>query len=170
MKLHPIRLETQPNDPSYNKGRVFSSTESIEGNREIRLQHLIQACRTELEIENLEEDDITARCEELRNQAKQNFANKKGKPPNQLNRFLEFLDDTALARVRLTIGFNLLNSLAHYLSQREKQANLPQKITSWQLVEYVQRAQALFDYFTGKSTPLVELDLSASFPGMEGLR
>ncbi|NJO15686.1 MAG: hypothetical protein HC877_08045 [Thioploca sp.] len=169
IKLHPIRLETQPNDPPHNKGRVFSSTESIEGNREIRLQQLIQACHTELEIEGLTVDDIKARCEELRYKAEPDFTIAKDNPQNQFNRFLKFLDDTALARVRLAIGFNLLNSLAHYLSQREKQANLPQEMTIWQLVEYVQRVQAFFDYFTGEPAPLIELDLSASFPGMEGL-
>lgn len=163
LKLQPVRLETEPADSKYNKGRVFTSTEMIEGNREIRLNQLLQACRTELALEIDDTVEIVNRCENLRQNADQDFNRNTVRPQNSINRFLKFLDDTALARVRLEIAINLLKKMASYL---EKRGN-PSK--SWPLIEYVRRIQFFCEYFTSEQPPLIELNLSAHFPNVDGL-
>ncbi|OQW96103.1 MAG: hypothetical protein BWK79_00110 [Beggiatoa sp. IS2] len=169
MKLQPVRLDTSPSDISHNKGRVFTSTEMIEGNREIRLNQLIRVCHDELKLEIDDNSEIIHRCERLRREAEQDFNRETTRPENQINRFLKFLDDTALARVRLVISISLLNNIADYLVNREKQDNLPKKATVWQLVEYAQRVQLFFDYFTGEQPPLIDLNLSAHFSNVDSL-
>ncbi|MGZ8181826.1 MAG: hypothetical protein ACXWT1_07705 [Methylobacter sp.] len=86
------------------------------------------------------------------------------KHDSQVSRFLNFLEDEALARVRLRVSFAIMESLAAQVASSTRSSD-------HMLVDYVHRARQLLHYFGTPETPHVlhfELThfygLSADFP------
>ncbi|MCP4695511.1 MAG: hypothetical protein GY862_01495 [Gammaproteobacteria bacterium] len=159
VRFKQVRLDTAH---ERSKGRVFTSVEAVHGGRADNLDRLLAACRYELEADgDLDEDEIEARCDTLREQAD---TGQKGQK-SQINRVLDFLEETALARVRLEICFELLDSLAAYLEKRQGKQNLPEKHAQvWPFVEYVRRVQAFYRLLTAENADTTAVSLSLHFP------
>lgn len=82
--------------------RVLSAIETIDGRD--WLGNLIGGLENLLKTKGYDEEVIDAIGDELRQQRQQ--------PGSQIRRFLEFLDDEALSRVRLQVTFSLMQAVA----------------------------------------------------------
>lgn len=79
------------------------------------------------------------------------------KQDSQVTRFLNFLEDEALSRVRLRVSFAIMESLAAQKSKSTKTAD--QKF-----IDYVRRVTLLFGYFGApESQHSIHLDLTQAF-------
>lgn len=79
------------------------------------------------------------------------------KPDSQVTRFLNFLEDEALARVRLRVSFAIMHSLAAQILKSEHN-------TDRQFVEYVQRVILLFEYYGAPESPhTLNFDLMSTY-------
>lgn len=79
------------------------------------------------------------------------------KQDSQITRFLNFLEDEALSRVRLRVSFAIMESLATQKLNSTKPAD--QKF-----IDYVQRVNLLFGYFGAPESPhSIHLDLTQTF-------
>ena len=82
--------------------RLLSAIELVDGRDWLEL--LLSGIRNQLMREELDEDEIEPLLKAIRDQRDQ--------PGSQIRRFIDFLDDEALARVRLQITFRLMQSVA----------------------------------------------------------
>jgi len=113
----------QPNNKQKFVAKVISALETIEAND--YFAQMRSAVRTHSEEQlDWDEDDIESAIASL--------TGEKEKEDSQLNRFLNFLDDEALARVRLNITFQIMEEIAQY-AQNSKEPN--HKL----LAEYINR-------------------------------
>lgn len=79
------------------------------------------------------------------------------KRDSQVTRFLNFLEDEALARVRLQVGFALMQALAAQVAD-------PPKPEGQAFLAYVRRVVGLFNLYGAPETPhSLSLDLSAAY-------
>lgn len=112
--------------------RVFSATEEIQAEDWLkRLSDSMVAMQTDQDDEF---DDIHR--DKLIETLKQDF----DKPDSQVTRFLNFLEDEALARVRLQVGFAIMESLS-------AQINLPEQPDYQRFIQYIQKVIRLFEHF-----------------------
>jgi len=115
--------DIQPNNQPKLVAKVISALETIEANN--YFEQLCSAVRTHAEEQlDWDEDYIESAIASL--------TGEKERQDSQLNRFLNFLDDEALARVRLNITFQIMEEFAKY-AQTSKELN-PQL-----LAEYINR-------------------------------
>lgn len=79
------------------------------------------------------------------------------KADSQVTRFLNFLEDEALARIRLAVSFAVMQGLAAQVAKSQKATDLA-------FVDYVQRVIALFDlYGAPERSHSLYLELSAAY-------
>ncbi|MGH8551590.1 MAG: hypothetical protein ACRERU_23890 [Methylococcales bacterium] len=79
------------------------------------------------------------------------------KNDSQVTRFLNFLEDEALARVRLNVSFAIMKGLGVQVAKSEKANDKA-------FVDYVQRVVALFEYYgTPESAHSMHLNLSRDY-------
>lgn len=120
--------------------RMFSAIETLDGGD--GLERFITGVSNYLQKEKFDEDDIAAIAQSLRTRA--------GQPGDTVNRFLQFLEDEALARVRLQISMRLMAALADYSAKLGFKA-------------YVARVLECFEQFAGPRSTSLHLDVSAGF-------
>jgi hypothetical protein len=153
VKLNVIKL-TYEHNANKRFGRVFTSIETIEGERSSRSENLLTALRREFEREEI--PNVDTRCEELKELVEQDLNSEKSHSENQINRFLNFLEDDALARVRLEICFELLRNLSSYLANRSRE-------NDWPLIDYVRRCTMFYHILTNPETELLTIEASAHY-------
>ena len=121
-------------------GKVLTALEFVEG--EDRLLSLCQGIGARLRQEGLDEDEVGETINAILAQ--------RNRPGSQVAAFLDFLDDQALARVRLQVTFNLMDALA-------RQSHEPA------FVEYVRRVKVFFEVVASPSGSAVVLDPSRAY-------
>lgn len=109
---------------SKDLGRVLTAIETVEGKD--GLEALLSGIANKLRKEDIEDDEISETLEAIRQQ--------RMRPGSQIREFLEFLDDEALARVRLQVTLRLMDALAAQSSKPGFQA-------------YVARVRKVYDLF-----------------------
>ncbi|HEY9690904.1 MAG TPA: hypothetical protein V6D15_01735 [Oculatellaceae cyanobacterium] len=115
--------DIQPNNQPKFVAKVISALETIEANN--YFEQMCSAVRTHAEEQlDWDEDDIESAIASL--------TGEKEKQDSQLNRFLNFLDDEALARVRLNTTFQIMEEIA-------KSAQTSKELNPQLLAEYVNR-------------------------------
>ncbi|GAB6142436.1 hypothetical protein JCM14076_31660 [Methylosoma difficile] len=126
--------------------RVLSAREEIQA--EDWLERMARSI-AEVQIHRDDEFDEIQQ-EKLRETLQQDF----DKHDSQVTRFLNFLEDEALARVRLRVGFAIMESLAVQVLKSTH-------VTDQRFVSYVHRVNKLFEHFsTPESTHSLQIDLT----------
>jgi hypothetical protein len=120
--------------------RLLSAVETVEGRD--WLDRLIEGIKHRLKKDDFEDDEIAPILESIRAQ--------RGLPGSQMGRFLDFLDDDALARVRLQVTFKLMASISAYANAPGFQA-------------YVERVHQCFASYASASGQALMLDVSTLF-------
>lgn len=88
----------------HDVARVLSAVETVEGRD--WLDRLTDGIKNKLKKDDFEDDEIEPIISSLRAQREQ--------PGSQIRRFLDFLDDEALSRVRLQVTFKLMEAVAQH--------------------------------------------------------
>lgn len=114
--------------------RLLSAIELVDGRDWLDL--LLSGIRNQLAREDLDDDEIEPLLKAIRDQRDQ--------PGSQIRRFLDFLDDEALARIRLQVTFRLMQSVSAQSGKAGLQAYVDRVLTCFQL----------FASTSGKSLPL----------------
>jgi len=117
--------------------RVLSAVETVEGRD--WLDRLIEGIKNRLKNEDLDDDEIAPILASIRSQREQ--------PGSQIRRFLDFLDDEALSRVRLQVTFKLMESIAVHAKKLGLRA-------------YVDRVLACFAGYASAGGKALPLDVS----------
>lgn len=91
----------------HDVARVLSAVETVEGRD--WLDRLTDGIKNKLKKDDFENDEIEPIISSLRAQREQ--------PGSQIRRFLDFLDDEALSRVRLQVTFKLMEAVAKHSSK-----------------------------------------------------
>ena len=120
--------------------RVLSAVETVEGRD--WLERLLAGIRNQLRKDDLEDDEIEPVLATIRAQREQ--------PGSQIRRFLDFLTDEALARVRLQVTFKLMESIAANSGKPGIQA-------------YVNRVLACFAAYGSASGEALSIDVSSVY-------
>jgi hypothetical protein len=120
--------------------RMFSAIETLDGGD--GLERFITGVSNYLQKQGSDDDDIAAIAQSLRTRAAQ--------PGDTVNRFLQFLEDEALARVRLQVSIRLMAALADYSAKAGFKA-------------YVARVIECFEQFAGPRGSSLLLDVSAGY-------
>ena len=141
--LVPIAFPNQDNQNNpENKpiAKVISASETIDADN--YFVRMLNAVKEYLE-NRLEEDDddVETSLDTLKAE--------NTRPESQLNRFLTFLDDEALARVRLLITLRIMEAISKFSPTKHEL-----------LVKYVRRVKTFYD---AAKEHIFEVDLSADF-------
>lgn len=120
--------------------RVFSAIEAIDGKD--WLETLLSGVRKKLEKDDWASEEIEDVVSTIRDQ--KNF------PGSQIRRFLDFLDDEALSRVRLQVTMSLMDSMAGQSKSLGFQA-------------YVARVIECFEKFSGVDGEALLIDVSSTY-------
>ncbi|WP_434129701.1 hypothetical protein [Methylocaldum sp. GT1BB] len=120
--------------------RVLSAIETVDGRD--WLERLLKGIENYLRHEDLDNDEIQPILASIRMQ--------RGQPGSQIQRFLDFLDDDALARVRLQVTFKSMASIATRSSDPSLKA-------------YVDRVLACFRTYASTAGRTLPLDVSTVY-------
>jgi hypothetical protein len=120
--------------------RVFTAIESIDGRD--WLESLLNGIRHRLNNNGVEGEEIEDILDTIRTQ--------KNLPGSQIRRFLDFLDDEALSRVRLQVTMRLMKAIA---AQSKKPG----------FKEYVARVIQCYERFAGVEGEALMLDVSSIY-------
>jgi hypothetical protein len=118
--------DRRADERSKDLGRVLTAMETVEGKD--GLEALLAGIANKLRKDEMADDEISETLEAIRQQ--------RMRPGSQIREFLDFLDDEALARVRLQVTFRLMDALAVQSSRPGFQA-------------YVERVKGVYDLFGG---------------------
>ncbi|GCL42647.1 hypothetical protein [Dolichospermum planctonicum] len=131
--------DTQNNPENKPIAKVISASETIDADN--YFTRMSSAVQEYLENQELEADEIETSLDALKAE--------NTRLGSQLNRFLTFLDDEALARVRLLITLRIMEAISKFSP------------TKYELIrKYVQRVKTFFD---AAKEDIFEVDLSADF-------
>jgi len=120
--------------------RVLTAIETVEGRE--WLDKMLSGVRRKFQKDDVPDDEIDGIIETMQLQRRQ--------PGSQIRRFLDFLDDEALSRLRLQVTFRLMQAVAAQSSQPGFKA-------------YVERVCACFDLFGGAAAEALPLDVSTVY-------
>lgn len=121
-------------------GRVVSGIETVDGRDWLQL--ILSGVERKLQIDNEDQDDIDEIVTAIRNQSE--------RPGSQIRRFLDFLEDEAMARVRLQVCMRLMSAVA---AQSNKEG----------LKSYVRRVRECFEAFASASGEPLTLDVGSVY-------
>ena len=127
-------------DREKDVARVLTAIETIEGRE--WLEKMLSGVRRKFQKDDIPEEEIDGIIETMQLQRQQ--------PGSQIRRFLDFLDDEALARLRLQVTFRLMGAVAAQSNQAGFNA-------------YVERVRACFDLFGGTDGEALLLDVSTVY-------
>ncbi len=99
--------DRRTDERSKDIGRVLTALETVDGRDGLEL--LLQGIENKLRKDNMDDDEIAETLSAIREQ--------RNRPGSQIREFLDFLDDEALARVRLQVTMRLMDALAAQSSQ-----------------------------------------------------
>lgn len=121
-------------------GRVLSGIESVDGRDWLQL--LLSGVARKLQTDNEDPDDIEAITDAIRKQSE--------RPGSQVRQFLDFLEDEAMARVRMQVCMRIMDAVA---AQSPKAG----------FKSYVQRVREAFEAFAGRDGEALPLDVSSVY-------
>ncbi|HEV2122624.1 MAG TPA: hypothetical protein VGW38_07605, partial [Chloroflexota bacterium] len=113
--------------------RLMAAVEEMDGGRADHFERLAMAVRELLRADGCHEHEIEAALAFYREQAQT--------PGTQLSRFFDFLEDEALARIRLQVTFRMMEAIASEAFARVEGADGADMAL---LVSYVRRTVALY--------------------------
>lgn len=119
--------------------RVLTTIETLDGSD--WLEVLLNSIANELQRREIDEDEIGAILASIREQ--------RLRPGSQIRRFIDFLEDEALARVRLQVTMRLMSVIAETGSPA--------------LQTYVQRVRACYEHFAGPQGEGLTLEVATAF-------
>ena len=129
--------------------RVLSAQEEIQA--EDWLERMATSIATAQSYRDDEFDELQQ--EKLLETLRQDF----DKQESQVTRFLNFLEDEALSRIRLRVSFAIMDGLAAQKSKSEH-------VNDRRFVDYVQRVNQLFQHYGAPESPhSLHLDLTRAF-------
>lgn len=149
-----IAMEFAQNDRSKDArekdiARVFSAQEEIQA--EDWLERMADSISKAQSHRDDEFDSVQRR--KLVETLRQDF----DKEDSQVTRFLNFLEDEALSRVRLRVSFAIMDSLAAQKSKSEKE-------TDRRFIDYIRRVNLIFQHYGApESSHSLHLDLTRDF-------
>jgi len=129
--LQPLAFDsgaTGKPEPKTAVAKVLAAVEQVEADN--YFQHMVEAIETHLEDRDCDEDEIDDAIKSLEDERQ--------RAESQINRFLSFLDDEALSRVRLNVTFRIMEAIS-------ENARSSTQIENQRLVEYVDRVLALLE-------------------------
>lgn len=141
--LQPLAFDSSDRNRSAAVAKVLVAVEQVEADD--CFGRMKEAIASRLERRGFDEDDIGDAIDSL--EAERNRAD------SQITRFLNFLDDAALSRVRLNVTFRIMETVA-------EQARSSTQRDNQYLVEYINRALSLVE--TVKADGL-SVDLTAHY-------
>lgn len=121
-------------------GRVLTAIETVEGAD--HLDSLLDGIANKLRKDGMDLDEVDETLDAIRAQ--------RNRPGSQIREFLDFLDDEALARVRLQVTLRLMDALA----DQSVKAGFQQ---------YVRRVRSCYERFGGTNGAAVLLDASSVY-------
>jgi hypothetical protein len=124
---------------SHDLARVLTAIETIDGSDWLGV--LLGSITNELRRREVDQFEIDAIVTHIRNQ--------RDRPGSQIRRFLDFLEDEALARVRLQVTMRLMGAVAEGASAG--------------LQAYVDRVQACYSLFAGPKGDALPLEVAAAY-------
>lgn len=136
-------------DDSETIGRLMAAIEEIEGGD--RFERFARPLRRLMEHQSLPQDEIGNVIDYHRSQYQT--------PGSQLSRFLDFLDDNGLSRVRLAICFQIMAAVGDEATRRAKDGTSDFRLLS----EYVRRARELYLMANDPQQPSIDVQLSHHF-------
>lgn len=132
--------ERKADERSKDIGRVLTALETVDGKD--GLEALLAGIGAKLRKDGMEDDEVEATLSAIRDQ--------RNRPGSQIREFLDFLDDEALARVRLQVTMRLMEALA---AQSSKPG----------FKEYVGRVRTAYERFASLNGEAFPLDVSATY-------
>lgn len=139
----PVRF-SEPERPAKERsediGRVLSGIEMVDGKDWLEL--LLAGIRRRLENDDYDSDDIDEIVAAIRTQ--------NGHPESQVHRFLEFLEDEAMARVRMQVCMRLMSAVA----DQSRKAGFK---------SYVRRVRECFELFADFEGEALTFDVSKAY-------
>lgn len=127
-------------DREKDVARVLTAVETVEGRE--WLDKMLAGVRRKFQKDDVPDEEIDGIIETMQLQRQQ--------PGSQIRRFLDFLDDEALARLRLQVTFRLMEAVAPHSAQPGFKV-------------YVQRVRECFELFGGTSGESLLLDVSTVY-------
>ena len=124
--------------------RLMAAVEEVDGGD--RIEKLTDAVRRAMEARGLQLSEIDDAVASLRKQARMQ--------ESQVGRFFAFLEDAALARVRLSVSFHIMNAIAKEAARSSAELALA--------AEYIRRVYAMFTKFIETNAEL-PIELSAHY-------
>ena len=121
-------------------GRVLSGIETIDGRDWLEL--ILAGVGRKLQADHEDPDDIEAITSAIRQQS--------GRPGSQIRQFLDFLEDEAMARVRMQVSMRIMEAVAVHSAKAGFKS-------------YVNRVREAFEAFAGSEGEALKLDASAEF-------
>lgn len=121
-------------------GRVLSGIETVDGRDWLQL--MLSGVERKLQADNEDPDDIDA--------IKAAIGSQSERPGSQIRQFLDFLEDEAMARVRMQVCMRIMEAVAAQ-SPREG------------FKSYVQRVREAFEAFAGREGEAMPLDVSSVY-------
>lgn len=144
--LQPLAFDSSAlskSEPKIAVAKVLAAVEQVEASD--YFQHMLNAIEDRLKERACDEDDIDDAIKSLEEEHQ--------RADSQINRFLRFLGDEALARVRLSVTFRIMEAIA------ENARSSTQAENRW-LVEYIDRVLALLE---AAKTEDLQVDLTAHY-------
>jgi hypothetical protein len=132
--------------------RTMTAVEEIVGDRADHLEHMLSAVSELLCAHQHSEREIAVALATLRQQMEM--------PDSQVSRFFDFLEDEALARVRLHVTYRLMDAIAESAGNRLDTAQARDMRV---LIAYVRRAQGLFEALGTAGGEDVSVNLANQF-------
>lgn len=121
-------------------GRVLAGLETVDGRDWLAL--FLSGIGRKLELDNVDKDEVEEILNTIETQSK--------RQGSQIRRFLEFLEDEAMARVRIQVCMRLMEAVA---SQSKKDG----------FKSYVQRVRECFEAFAGADGEPLALEIGAVY-------
>lgn len=121
-------------------GRVLSGIETVDGRDWLQL--MLSGVARQLQNDNEDPDDIEAITDAIRRQSE--------RPGSQIRQFLDFLEDEAMARVRMQVCMRIMEAVA---AQSPKDG----------FKSYVHRVREAFEAFAGRDGEPLPLDVSSVY-------
>ncbi len=151
ISLSESKLETKSIGNKHCMARIITSIETVYGDKDSKVSDLSKGVERVLSNRDCPENDIKDISKDILESA--NNSSK-----NQINRFLDFLDQEALSRVRLFTMFNIMEAIAAEVKNKNQK-----NADSLFFITYVKRIHTIFRLYTHADSENLILKLSGKF-------
>lgn len=149
-KIAPFKITSSQSNNTQDLARVLDCVETVYGSRDEHLENLITSIKTYLQRDGIDPADLEEITDNLHTLATN--------PNQQLARFLDFLEQEILYRLRLYMGLHLMEGIASDLEARKNIEYDPKPF-----ITYVRRVSTLIHYFANPNAEVIQVNLSFAF-------